>query len=211
VKNKILKFALVAFFILGWSLPAYAASGEFTIYPAYTHQGNRSWIIREASQGEQLTENVILENLSDVPQDLSLAMREASPQNENFVVSENLDYKNIGNWVMLPQQTYTLAPHQKINIPIEIQIPGDAKTDKYYGGIFAVKQGSAENNLKIVTRIGVRIYLDVKPAMDGFASVLASTGFQSMFFFWLSAVGLAAAFLYNLILHLENKKHEKKR
>jgi hypothetical protein len=210
VKNKIIKLALVIFFLLGWSLPAYADSGEFTIYPAYEHQGNKSWIIREASQGDELTEYVILENLSDKPQNLSLALREAYLQNGNFVISENMDYKNLGNWVMLPLQPYALAPHQKIKVPFEIHIPDNTNINKYYGGIFAVKESSSDSDVKIVTRIGVRIYLDVQPKTDGFASVLNGPEVQGMFFFWLSAMGLAGAFLYNLILHLENKKYEKK-
>jgi uncharacterized membrane protein len=213
MKNKILKLTLVTLTLAFGALPMYAlAAGDFTIYPTYAHEGNKSWIITSAMQGDTVTEYVNLENLSGETQKISLNFKEASAQKDNFVIFENPDFRTMGNWISFNKEAYILAPGEKIKIPVEIQIPKNVKADKYYGAIFAVKEATDTNNknIEIVTRIGVRIYLDVTPEINGFASVLQSGGNQSLFFLWLSAFGLLASIIYNLILHGEHKAYAKK-
>jgi hypothetical protein len=213
MENKTLKLILITLALAFGALPMHAlAAGDFTIYPAYAHEGNKSWIITGAAQGESATEYVMLENLSGEKQKISLVFKEASPQKDNFVISENPNFKTMGNWISFNKEPYILAPGEKIKIPVEIAIPETVKADKYYGAIFAVKEAADTNNknLEIVTRIGVRIYLDVTPKIDGLASILQGGETQSMFFLWLSAFGLLASIFYNVILHRENKNYAKK-
>jgi|WetSurMetagenome_2_1015567.scaffolds.fasta_scaffold217093_2 uncharacterized membrane protein len=210
MKTKSLKLALLIIFLFNWNTTAHAASGEFTIYPSYSHEGNKSWIIRNAHREETVNESVTLENLTGTAQHLSLSFREASQQNNDFLIYESTDYKNIGKWISLPQSSYTLEPEEKIKVPFEIAIPANTASGKYYGAVFAAKESPTENGVKVITRIGVRIYLDVKPQSYGLTSVLNDPGTRSTIFLAISAIGVIGSVFYNIIIYKENKKNAKK-
>ncbi len=210
MKKNSLKLGLLASCFLLWNIPAYAASGDFTIYPSYTHEGNKSWIITEAVRGETVNESVTLENLSGKTQYISVFFREAIPRNENFIISEDTDFSDIGNWTTLTESSYTLTAGEKKKIPFEIIVPSDAAEGEYHGAVFAAIESPENDNLKVVTRIGVRVYLNVTEGSYGLASVLNGRGSDSMIFLVLSAMGVIGSLFYHTIIYKENRQNAKK-
>lgn len=186
---------------------AYASEGSFTVYPSHTHNGNRSWIIRQAAPGASVQESLTLENLSDKYQTISIEIKEARAENNNFIPITGQPYENIGNWINLPQTYYALAPGEKKIIPFTIAIPETSGEQKLNAAIFAVKKEKNAGGVNIVTQIGVRIYLDVTPGAAGYTDIFNSYGFKNSFFFLLSAAGLFASVLFYLINHFETRKH----
>lgn len=195
-------------FLIG-ATSAYANEANFTVYPTYMHQDNKNWIIGSVQQGKDYNDLVTLENLTDKKQKIALTIREATNNNNEFNVVENETFKDIGHWIVLPQNYYNLGPKEKMKIPFQIKIPNDVPTGKYQAVIYAANEQSASSQLKIVTRIGVRIYLDVTAPNLFEANIFTSTNYKNNLFFILSLVGVISALGYNLIQHFENKKYEK--
>ena len=208
--NKLLITGILVFTALCGNTAAYASTGTFTVYPSHTHNGNRNWIIRQSSPGATIEESLTLENLSDKTEQISIIVDEARAEKDKFIPLTDRPYENIGNWISLPQNSYSLAPHEKIKIPFTIAIPGQVGQRQYDAAIFAVKKEKGENGIVVVTQIGVRLYLDVTPAGTGFADVFNTSGFKNSFFFLLSLAGVAASVIYYLINHLETKNHEQR-
>jgi hypothetical protein len=205
--KKPLIIAILTFTVLSGYTVAYASTGTFTIYPSHTHNGNRNWIIRQASPGNTIEESLTLENLSGRPQQISIELKEAREENGKFTPVNDGPYENIGNWIKLPGTLYTLAPYEKVKIPFELAVPDNTGPRGYDAAVFAVKKDINENGIDIVTQIGVRVYLDVVPGNSGLTDIFSAYGFKNSLFFLLSMAGVSASVLYYLINHFETKKH----
>jgi len=187
----------------------YATTGDFTVYPLYTHNNNKSWIIQNIQQGKSYKDSIIVENLTDKETKIDLTLKEAKEENGKFLLTETEQYKNIGNWTHLQESTITLTPHEKRKIDLEVNIPKNANIKTYTATVLASKSELNKQNIKITTRIGVRMYLTVKPITTTQTNIFNTTIYKNTFFFTLSLIGLIAAILYNIIQHIEYNKHEK--
>jgi hypothetical protein len=184
-------------------------NGDFTIYPSYEHDGNKSWIIRDVSPNRVIEEYLTLENLSDRRLDINLFVREAKEENGKFIAATTPDFKDIGLWISTDALSYTLEPHRKITVPVTISIPAEAEQGQYVAAIFASKKDAAGPALNIVTQIGVRVYLSVVPSSYGFTDIFTAQGYKSSFLTWLSAFGLLASIFHYLITRGETKSYAK--
>lgn len=187
------------------------AEGKFTIYPSYLHGENKSWIIQDAAPEQVVKDFVTLENLSDKKETISLMIREARTQNDQFIPIDDTNFENLGHWTKLPQSSYTLAPNEKIKIPFTIKIPKGIPAKEYTGVIFAAKQEQNDaQKINLVTRIGVRMYINVTSPKLFQNNFFMSPSYKNTLFFLLSLFGLLSAIFYNLIHFLESKRHVKK-
>ncbi len=197
--------------VLGGLIAHAAASDEnkFTIHPTYTHQGNKNWIITKAQPEETITEFLTLENLSENTQHISLLAKEANNIDNNFKPIEKEAYKNIGTWIKLPQSSYTIEAHGKIKIPFTFTIPKNTKPQEYTGVIYAVKEQTNAQNIKVVTRLGVRIYLEVGTFNTLSTNIFNTTTYKNTLFFGLSLIGFLGALFYHAIILIEKRKYAK--
>lgn len=185
--------------------PPGTPSAEFTAYPTYLHGDNKSWIIRQAEPGKSITDSVTVQNLTNKAITITLNVEEATEVNGTFTLKETAA-TDLGLWTKLGTQSVELGPNEKKRIPVNIQIPSNAvEKSTYLGSVLAVKESVNDQNIKIVTRIGVRIYLDIVPPGTLETNIFNATP-QNIFFFVFSLIGLLAAIFYNVIHYLE-KKH----
>lgn len=75
--------------------------------------------------------------------------------------------------------------------------------------IYAIQNKEGANNIRFVTRIGVRIYLTVTGPVIGQTNLFNSPEYANIVFFILSLAGVMGSIFYNLIHFLESKKYEK--
>lgn len=156
------KLALIIIGVL-LSVPQVFAQnlGTFTIYPSYQHEGNSQWIIREINSGKQYEDSITVENLTDEKITLALEVFNGLGDEKNFKIDENNRADSISKWTSLEENNVTLAAHEKRKIKIKFIIPTGIKEQKYSGAILASLSKSEENNVKIVSRIGTRVYLTI--------------------------------------------------
>jgi hypothetical protein len=187
--------------------PAYAFGGDYTVYPSYTHNGNKSWIITDIAGGRTTTEFINLENLSDKNETVKLEFLEATNTDNKFIPVESAKYKNLGTWITMEINTYTLAPRQKIQVPVTISVPEKTTIGEYDGVIYANREEISAQNIRLVTRLGIRMYINVTSGNVLGADIFNSTGYKGALFLTLSSVALAGSLFYNVIHYLENKKY----
>ncbi len=178
-------------------------TAAFTIHPTYFHEGNKSWIIQQAKPQSSIKDYLTVENLSDEDQKIRLELREASNEKGDFKPIEKATFKNIGKWIHLSNAEYILKPYEKKKIPFEINIPASAEKKEYTAVIYGIGEKVNAQNIRIVTRIGVRLYIQVDTIQFGEASILTSPTYKSGFFAILSGIGLFASLIYYL---MERKK-----
>jgi hypothetical protein len=182
--------------------------GDFTIYPAHTHFGNRNWIIINAAPGTSTNEKLVLENLSKKQQEINLLVRGAKVENGKFIAEDLIPTDGAGTWIKPERANYNLNPLQKITIPVQITIPRDAEEKQYTAVIFAAKKDPAGPSLNIVTRIGVRIYLNVTTNAALYTNIFTAPEYKSAFFLAISSLGLIGSVLHYLINRKETLAKE---
>jgi len=81
------------------------------------------------------------------------------------IVSNDLPNQEVGKWVQLKENIFTVPAGKAIKVAFKLQVPADTKPGEYAGGLSITevdkKDGSA-SPLSVKTRIGNRIYLTVK-------------------------------------------------
>lgn len=210
MKTLPIKFAILALtaqVLTMAAAPAYAFGGDYTAYPSYTHNGNKSWIISDIASGQTTTESINIENLSDKNEIIKLEFHEAKSDDDSFTPIESTKYENIGKWIKIENNAYALAPHEKKQVSVNISIPEKTGSGKYEGVIYAVKEEINPQNIKLVTRLGIRMYINVIPGTIMGADIFNSSGYKGALFLILSSAALAGSLFYNIIHYLENKKY----
>lgn len=204
----------------GATATAQHAQGNFTIYPTYMHGENSRWIILDAAQGSTLRDFITLENLTEETQKINLSAAEAEEKGDSYLVKDTPTDNNFTSWIKFEKNEYILEPGQKIKVPFEISVPNGAEILTHSGAILASQEFNDEHSLNIVTRIGVRLYLNVVTPgtpLNNTASVLATLpspfgigSFANSPYFIGTSLMLAAAAVYTATGALTKRKYAKK-
>lgn len=187
-----------------------AETGDFTIYPAKHAGENPDWIVRTVEKGSTTEEKVIVENLTDKPLSLNLLVRNANTQDNKFLPDDENISQNLPAWTSVDSETVTLAPSEKKEIPVTFTVPQNTENGQYAGAILAAKSDKNPQNINIVTRIGVRVYLDVTDPKPLMASIFTSPQYSATLFFILSLMALLGSLLYNVIHYRDQKAYAHK-
>ena len=200
------KTLLITALLITLTTTAYAKDiGNFLIHPTYKHGENSSWIIQKAHKGQTIKDYITIENPSDETIKLTLKTVEAEEINNQFTLLDNKPQKDLALWTTIPRKTYTLAPKQKQKIPITIKIPTTAKEKTYKASILASKTTKNKDNIKIVTRIGVRMYIEIVP-QNTQTNIITKDQYDKTTLLIISII----AFLSAIILNLKPKTQKNK-
>lgn len=132
----------------------------FTTYPTKTINQDK-WIVRDVNPGRHYREQITIENLSDENIELKIDIIESTGGRENIRLLENSTYQPIKQWIKPEQDIVKLSPFEKKNINLNIQVPGNQELGEYQAVALVSQTSEKSGNLKISTRIGNRIYLNV--------------------------------------------------
>jgi hypothetical protein len=204
-KTKILLIALSVFLSFCFSTSSLAKEqshnpGVFSIYPAQSNPANPYWIKHQGSTNETLKGNFIVENHLNEPISLQLYFREASNTNNQFKVSENTNFENLGKFLSLEKSQIDLAAKEKSRVFYEIKIPESANFGEISGAIFAQHISPSTFQIPIATRIGIRTFLEI--------GNLSSTPLKNNYFgYFIILIAASTAFFANKLI---KKSHLKK-
>jgi uncharacterized membrane protein len=180
----------------------------FTIYPSYMHDNNTNWITLDTEQGAEIKDYVTVENLSAEKQTINLEIKNADNTGSSFTISESEN--GLTAWINLQNSTVTLEPYESKKIPFEMKIPKNAEVKNYTGAILAAKTTANPDSLNIVTKIGVRMFINVTEPKPVQANIFTSRTFANSIFYFLSLFAVLASIFYTLINYLDQRKYEKK-
>ncbi|MYS83438.1 WxL protein peptidoglycan domain-containing protein [Embleya scabrispora] len=165
--------------------PASAAgNGEWSVDPYVpdgTSQNARRYFFLEGAAGTTVPDVVTLHNTSQAPLTMKLFGADAynTPRDGGFALRTVTDkQKDVGTWIQVApeNQTLTLQPGEKRQVPFNIVIPPNATPGDHPGAIVALNtaiegtQQQGQIKVNIQRQIGARVYLrvqgDALPAMD---------------------------------------------
>ncbi len=139
------------------------------------YSGNQSWFRYYQSPGTVIKDSVILRNIGNETETISLYATDAtSNQVGSFTPKmQEEEQKGIGLWTKLEKTSVTLAPKENIEVKFEINVPQDITPGQYFGSIINEEvsdspcdevltvSGNCQGNIQIRTRTGNRVYLTI--------------------------------------------------
>lgn len=178
------------------NIAAAQGAATFTIYPSYTHQGNKAWFIYDVKPGDTVKDYLTLENLSDTELKLKIYFLEGQEDNGKMLTKEGNGFSDIGA-LMSPAESYVdLQPKQKKKVEFLYTIPKDFKEGRYAGVFYAEQFGNSDAMVAVNTRIGVRTFVNVN------SRPVAGEGFglnvYQMVFLAVSITLVAVTFLWGV-------------
>ncbi len=167
----ITKLCSLAFFIILFYGSKSAFAG-FSLMPKDSFLRQFSY---EINPGDEKTDYVHVENLSNEPLNLHFYSADATASNQGTfaLTTTNIEQKNIGKWIIFKNPYLTIGSGKKKEIPFSIKIPADQPPGSYAGGIAAEtginpdqKQKPA-NAVNISSRIVVKMFINVRGGQSG--------------------------------------------
>jgi len=147
-----------------------AESDEIAIYPAHWDSNEpltQSWFIYNLNPGDYKIDEVQLVNLSDNRVTIDIYPVDALTTKEGAFALRNREEpkQDVGAWIKLLFSEITLEPRESRALPFSISVPKDVEVGDHTGGLVVEKKIAEESpsdqqfGMKIVTRVGVRMYV----------------------------------------------------
>ena len=143
-------------------IPTTAGAQEavFTTFPSYSTD-HSTWIVRDVNPGKNYVEYLTLQNLTEIPVTLEIAIIESSGDQNNIKLLENTAPQHAGLWIRPEPDTVTLQGGEKQQIRLSINVPANTTPGDYQAVAMISPKNHDDRQIKINTRIGNRIYLNV--------------------------------------------------
>ncbi|MFN2462957.1 MAG: DUF4352 domain-containing protein [Candidatus Dormibacteria bacterium] len=136
------------------------------------------WLVYEVSPGETVMDEAVVTNSSaTTARDLTIYPADARAQPDGVFVADLLDQKPrmLGSWIQLDTSKVNLQPRAKTHIHLTLRVPATADAGEYEASILAQFETASENRVRIVHRVGLRVYLTVKGSLVESARISAIT------------------------------------
>lgn len=151
-----------------------ASSGSFGIVPANPDPEvplSSSWFLYEVDPGEVIEDAVQISNDRAEAVTFSIEAVDAiTLEGGGFgLLDGKAENENLGSWVELEETEITLGPHSKKVINFKVTVPENAEVGDHIGGLVMQAVGgepdqvlqSGGSSVRILTRVGARMYLTV--------------------------------------------------
>lgn len=174
--TKIKFFYLSLLFIIGFLSLGLNTAGAFTgagvsVFPARTaeHPGVRSWFVYEAKPGTTIKDKIEIINDTNKTVTMNVAVLDGAVTSDGgytFVGGET-ENKDIGTWAKLEKTEVTLAPKARTFLNLTVIVPKNADVGSHPGGVVVWEKQALSTTtkkggqLRIITRVGARMYLTV--------------------------------------------------
>lgn len=163
-----LMFFLALFLISRPSISEAAVGGSIGVLPGYPDAAvnfSNAWLIYKLNLGETKLDAVRVVNYRDDTVVVKIYPADAITTTDGSfaIVPEQAPRKDVGGWVKLALNEIEIPPRSDKLVPFTISIPKNADVGDHAGGIIIqeiemIGEGQAQVGMRIVSRIGVRIY-----------------------------------------------------
>jgi hypothetical protein len=172
--------------------------GILPAYPDNNVKASASWFIYNLKAGEEKLDAVMLINNKDETVVLKIyAVDAMSTVDGGFALASETDPNSgVGTWVKLAANEIELPPKTEKLIPFTFTVPKNADTGDHAGGIVIqeiemVDTGGTMTGVRIISRVGVRIYETVPGEVK--------KGFEITRFDWRLESNGVASFIKDLL------------
>lgn len=122
----------------------------------------RSYIIDHVAPGTTIVRHIQVSDDTGGPIQVALYADAATVANGGFTPLAGRTQNELTSWTTVTPSSVSLAQGQQAVATVTIRVPRDAERGERYGAIFAeTSRGHASTGFSIVSRVGIRAYLDV--------------------------------------------------
>lgn len=118
------------------------------------------YVIDHVEAGTSFRRRLQVINGTGRPNAPQLYVAPASIENGSFNVGRRGAEGEITRWASIDPPRVRLAPRERAEVVLAVEVPDDAEDGEYYGAAFAEVR-SGEGDLQVASRVGIRIYLYV--------------------------------------------------
>jgi hypothetical protein len=133
------------------------------------------YIIDHLNPGADIHRNFQVSNTGSNAVTLSLYPAAASLANGTFDFAAGHTQNEMTTWIHLSKATVTLAPHSSATVTATVDVPKDAPAGNDNGVIWAEQDAKGAGNVALVSRVGIRMYLNIGPGGAPAAGFTAGT------------------------------------
>ena len=121
----------------------------------------RAYIVDHVAPGTSFTRAVEVTNDTDENVSLQLYDAAAEIRDGQFTVLDGRQENRLTPWVSMTPGSAQLAPDQSVRVEVAVNVPKNAPDGEFYAGAMAERPPPETGNVRIATRVGIRIYLSV--------------------------------------------------
>ena len=121
------------------------------------------YIIDHLNPGADISRNFQVSNTGSNTITLSLYPAAAAVSGGTFKFAAGHTQNEMTTWVHLNKSTVTLAPHTAATVTATVDVPKDATVGNDDGVIWAEQDAKGPGNVNLVSRVGIRMYLNIGP------------------------------------------------
>jgi hypothetical protein len=120
-------------------------------------------IVDHLNPGTTIERRVEVSNMSPDPLRIELYAAAASIEKRTFTFATGRTHNELTEWTSLDRPVLTLPPDSKETVRVTIRVPRRASRGERYAVVWAQVDSTGKGNIKVVNRVGIRIYLDIGP------------------------------------------------
>lgn len=140
---------------------------------------DQSWLVMTLAGGRTAHATALVLNLSDAPQTVAIGTADGVTTTEGvFTLAGDAETPTgVGAWIRLPRRSARLAPGERLRLPVTLRVPRGTPPGDYSGGIVVQAGARTEKPtagglaVRVVERVGLRVYVTVPGARDGTLAV----------------------------------------
>ncbi len=125
----------------------------------------RAYIVDHLKPGTTIKRKIEISNKSSTPRSIDLYAAAAGIKDNGFTFAPKRTANELTRWTRVSPARADLDPHSRARAEITINVPRTAQAGERYAVVWAESSAAADatHNIASVTRVGVRIYLDIGP------------------------------------------------
>jgi hypothetical protein len=120
-------------------------------------------IVDHLNPGTTIVRRVEVSNKSPDPLRVDLYAAAASINKRTFAFAAGRAQNELTEWISADHPVLRLPPDSKKTVRVTIRVPKKASRGERYGVVWAEVATTGKGTVKLINRVGIRIYLDIGP------------------------------------------------
>lgn len=121
----------------------------------------RQYIVDQLEPGTTISRRVEVSNTTNAALRVSTYAAAAKITDGSFIGEAEKTVNDLSSWTTLSQTGYDIAANSSVITTVTLTIPTDAAPGEQYAVVWAEASTPGENNVKLVNRVGIRMYIAV--------------------------------------------------
>jgi hypothetical protein len=123
----------------------------------------RVYVVDHVAPGTTFTRHVEISNDTDSSRAVDVYAGPAAIRHDTWTTAPPGRTSELTGWISASPERLVIAAHQRAVVPVTFAVPKDASAGERYGVVWASTASKGSGNVRMVSRVGIRVYLSVGP------------------------------------------------